>query len=213
MVFVASLLISNTLAVKIISWAGFTLPAGIIVFPIAYIFGDVLTEVYGFRRTRSVIWWGFICLAGMAFLYWLATLLPPAPFWTDQEVFARLLGFVPRIVFASFIGYLAGEFLNSVVLSKLKVRTEGRHFWARALASTVIGEGADSVVFNIVAFAFVLPWNVLGVFILSGWFLKTLYELIILPVTYAIVGWLKRKEGIDTFDRGVRYAILPSSEA
>lgn len=211
MIFVASLLIANTVAVKIITFAGFTLPAGIIVFPVAYIFGDVLTEIYGFRRTRSVIWCGFGCLAGMAFLYWIATILPAAPFWTDSEPFARMLGFVPRIVFASFIAYLVGEFLNSFVLSRLKVKTEGKHFWMRALASTAIGEGADSIVFNTVAFAFVFPWKVLGVIMLSGWVLKCLYEVIALPITYAIVGWLKRAEGIDTFDRDVTYRVLPTA--
>jgi uncharacterized integral membrane protein (TIGR00697 family) len=138
MIFVASLLISNSIAVKIIALWKFTLPAGILVFPVAYIFGDVLTEVYGFKRTRSVIWWGFFCMAGMATFYWLATLLPPAVFWKDQEAFARLFGFVPRIVVASFIAYLIGEFMNSVVLSRLKVATDGRHFWLRAVSSTVV---------------------------------------------------------------------------
>lgn len=211
MIFVASLLIANTVAVKIITFAGFTLPAGIIVFPVAYIFGDVLTEIYGFRRTRSVIWCGFACLAGMAGLYWIATILPAAPFWTDSESFARLLGFVPRIAFASFVAYLVGEFLNSLVLSRLKVKTEGKHFWMRALASTAIGEGADSIVFNTVAFAFVFPWKVLGVIMLSGWVLKCIYEVLALPITYAIVGWLKRAEGIDTFDRDITYSVLPSA--
>lgn len=210
MIFVASLLIANTIAVKIITFANFTLPAGIIVFPIAYIFGDVLTEVYGFRRTRSVIWCGFACLAGMAGFYWIATLLPAAPFWQDSVPFARLLGFVPRIAFASFVAYLVGEFLNSMVISRMKVKTEGKHFWARALASTAIGEGADSVVFNTVAFAFVFPWKVLGVIMLSGWILKCAYEVLALPLTYVIVGWLKRAEGVDTFDRGVTYNVLPT---
>jgi uncharacterized integral membrane protein (TIGR00697 family) len=211
MAFVMSLLVSDTIAVKIITWAGFTLPAGIIVFPVAYIFGDVLTEVYGFERTRSVIWFGFICLAAMAIFYYVATLLPPAGFWTDQAPFARLFGFVPRIVVASFIAYLIGEFLNSVVLSRMKIATNGKHFWLRAVGSTLVGEGADSIVFNSIAFAGVMPLKVLGVVMFSGWLLKCLYEVVALPLTYAIVGWLKRAEGIDTYDRGVRYTVLPTA--
>jgi len=205
MIFVSSLLISNTIAVKIITVLGFTLPAGIIIFPVAYIFGDILTEVYGYRRTRTVIWWGFFCLAGMALFYWLATVLPPASFWGDQEAFVRLLGFVPRIVISSFLAYLVGEFLNSAVLSRMKVATEGRHFWLRAVGSTLIGQGADSIVFNFAAFLGVFPLKSVAFIAFSGWVLKTLYEIVVLPVTYKITGWLKRVEGIDTFDEDVSY--------
>ena len=157
MIFVATLLISNAIAVKIIVIGGFILPAGIICFPIAYIFGDTLTEVYGYAKTRSVIWWGFFCLAGMSLFFWLATLLPAAPFWTNQESFSKLFGFIPRIAASSFVAYLIGEFLNSLVLSKIKIRTKGRHFWLRAVASTIVGQAADSTVFNFLAFAGVFP--------------------------------------------------------
>ena len=212
MIFVASLLIANTVAVKIIQVGPFTLPAGIIVFPIAYIFGDVLTETYGYRRTRSVIYWGFVCLALMAVVYYIATLLKPASFWGDQEAFSRLFGFVPRIVGASFIAYLIGELINSVVLSKLKVRTKGRHFWLRAISSTLLGQGADSFVFNFAAFSGVFPLKDVVFIAFSGWVLKCLYEIIALPATYAIATRLKRIEGVDVFDHDVNYSPLPRAK-
>jgi uncharacterized integral membrane protein (TIGR00697 family) len=205
MIFVATLLISNTIAVKIITVAGLTLPAGIICFPIAYIFGDTLTEVYGYAKTRSVIWWGFFCLAGMSAFFWVATLLPAAPFWNDQASFAKLFGFVPRIAASSFVAYLVGEFLNSFVLSKIKIKMNGRHFWFRAVASTVVGQAADSTIFNLLAFSGVFPMKSVLFIAFSGFILKSLYEVLALPLTYLIVGWLKKTEGINTFDRGVNY--------
>ncbi len=205
MLFVATLLISNAIAVKIIAVAGFTLPAGIICFPIAYIFGDTLTEVYGYAKTRSVIWWGFFCLAGMSVFFWLATLLPAAVFWKDQESFSKLFGFVPRIAVSSFVAYLVGEFLNSIVLSRIKIRTKGRHFWFRAITSTVVGQSADSIVFNLLAFGGVFPIKSVCFIAFSGFVLKSLYEVIALPLTYIIVGWLKRKEDTDEYDHAVNY--------
>lgn len=206
-IFIASLLVSNTIAVKVISLGPFTLPAGILTFPVAYIFGDVLTEVYGYRQSRKIIWLGFFCLAGMSLFYWLATLMPPAVFWKDNDqAFSQFFGFVPRIVFSSFIAYLVGEFLNSVVLSKLKVRTQGRHFWFRALASTVAGEGVDSFIFNFLAFGGVFDIGTVAVIALSGFVLKCLYELIALPFTYLVVDRLKRIEGVDTFDYDADYS-------
>ncbi|HYC54057.1 MAG TPA: queuosine precursor transporter [Candidatus Binatia bacterium] len=205
MIFVATLLISNTIAVKVTQAGPYTLPAGILVFPISYIFGDILTECYGFARTRSVIWTGFACLAAMSAFYWLATLLPPAAFWTEQESFSRLFGFVPRIAASSFLAYLIGEFLNSSVLSKLKLLTSGRHFWLRALLSTIVGEGADSVIFNFAAFGGVFPVATVAWIAMSGFILKVAYEIIALPITYVVVAWIKRAEGIDVYDYGVRY--------
>lgn len=205
MVFVTSLLVANAIAVKVITLGVFTLPAGIIVFPIAYIFGDILTEVYGYASTRTVIWWGFFCLAAMSLFFWLATLLPPAPFWKDQEGFSKLFGFVPRIAASSFIAYLIGEFLNSIVMSHLKVTTQGRHLWLRAVSSTIVGQAADSFVFNFAAFGGVFPARTVAFIALSGFVLKSLYEVVALPLTYLIVGWLKRSEGIDVYDRGVNY--------
>jgi uncharacterized integral membrane protein (TIGR00697 family) len=206
MIFVSSLLISNTIAGKVITCWGFTLPAGIITFPIAYLAGDVLTEIYGFRKTRSLIWWGFFCLAGMSLFYWLATLLTPAPFWIeDNPAFVKFFGFIPRITLASLIAYLIGEFLNSIVLSRLKVKTQGKHFWLRAIGSTIVGQSADSFVFNFIAFLGVFPTATVAYMAFSGFVFKTLYEVVALPLTYAIVPWLKRAEGVDTYDHGVSY--------
>lgn len=206
MVFVSTLIVSNTIAVKVITLWGFTLPAGIITFPIAYLAGDILTEVYGFRKTRSLIWWGFFCLGGMSLFYWIATLLTPAPFWVgDNPAFAKFFGFVPRIALASLFAYVIGEFLNSMVLSKLKIKTEGRHFWLRAIGSTVVGQGADSIVFNFIAFGGVFPTLTVAYIAFSGFVLKTLYEIVALPGTYVVMPWLKRVEGVDTYDYGVSY--------
>lgn len=205
MLFVASLLIGNTLAVKIIQFGGFTLPAGILCFPIAYIVNDCLTEVYGYEKTRSVIWWGFVCLALMSFFYYCATLLTPAPFWTEQEAFGKLFGFAPRIGFASFVAFLIGSFLNSFVLSKMKIKTKGKHLWTRTIGSTIIGEGADSIIFNLVAFLGVFAFTDVLVIALSGFVLKTLYEIVMTPFTYLAINWLKRKENEDKYDLGADY--------
>lgn len=205
MLFVASLLIGNTLAMKIIQVGSFTLPAGILCFPIAYIVNDCLTEVYGYEKTRSVIWWGFICLALMSFFYYCATLLHPAPFWTEQVAFEKLFGFAPRIAFASFIAFLIGSFLNSYVLSIMKIKTKGKHLWARTIGSTIVGEGADSLVFNCIAFIGVFGFSDVMQIALSGFILKTLYEVVMTPFTYIAVGWLKRKEEEDKYDVGANY--------
>ena len=205
MLSVASLLIGNTLAMKIIQIGSFTLPAGILCFPIVYIVNDCLTEVYGYEKTRSVIWWGFICLAFMSFFYYCATLLHPAPFWTEQAAFERLFSFAPRIGFASFIAFLIGSFLNSYVLSRMKIKTKGKHLWARTIGSTIVGEGADSLVFNCIAFIGVFGFSDVMQIALSGFILKTLYEVVMTPFTYIAVGWLKRKEEEDKYDVGANY--------
>lgn len=205
MLFIASLLIGNTLAVKIIQVGNFTLPAGILCFPVAYIVNDCLTEVYGYEKTRSVIWWGFFCLALMSLLYYIATLLQPAPFWTDQPAFERLFGFAPRIAIASFIAFLVGSFLNSWVMSSMKVKTKGKRLWTRTIGSTIVGEGADSLIFNCVAFLGIFQFADVMQIALSGFVLKTLYEIVMTPLTYAAVGWLKRKESEDKYDIGINY--------
>jgi queuosine precursor transporter len=205
MIFVTSLIVADTIAVKIISIGDFTLPAAIIVFPISYIFSDILTEVYGFEKTRTVIWWGFFCLTGMSLFYWVATLLPAASFWNDQEPFKRLFGLVPRIAMSSFVAYLVGEFLNSMVMSRIKVLMAGRHLWFRAVASTVVGQGADSVVFYTAAFAGIYPPTTLLKIGLSAFILKCAYEVIALPITYMIVAWLKKTENEDVYDNNVKY--------
>ncbi len=205
MIFVAMLLISNTIAVKVVSLFGMTLPAGIICFPVAYIVNDVLTEVYGYRKSRRVIWYGFGCLGLMALLYSAATYLPPAPFWQHQKSFALLFGLAPRIAIASFVAFLVGSFLNAAVLSKMKIVTKGRWLWTRTIGSTIVGEGADSLVFNLAAFLFVFDLSDVLYIAFSGFVLKTAYEIAATPLTYMAVGVLKRYEGIDHYDHGVSY--------
>lgn len=200
MAFGVFLVLSNILAVKVIAIGGLTLPAGIVVFPLTYILGDVFTEVYGFRRTRRVIWGGFFLLMTATLLAWIATLLPPAPFWGDQEAFVRFFGFVPRIALASMIAYFVGEYVNSVIMSVMKVRMGGRRFGVRAVVSTLCGEGIDSILFNSIAFIGVFAIEDVVRIVISGWILKTVYELLALPVTYRVTAWLKRVEGVDVYD-------------
>ena len=209
--FLVSLLVANTIAVKVIQIGPFVLPAGILVFPLAYINGDVLVETYGYRRTRSVIYFGFAGLLFMSVFYYLAVVLPPAKFWGDQESFVRLFGFVPRIALASFIAYLVGEILNAIVMSWMKVRTNGRNFGIRAVLSTVVGQGADSLIFNFVAFLGVFAFTDVVKIAVSGWILKTAYEVVVLPITYWVVRKIKQIEGVDVYDRGISYNPLPSS--
>ena len=206
MVFVATLLVSNTIAVKVIQVGPFVLPAGIICFPLAYIFGDVLTEVYGYAKTRRVIWVGFGCLGLMSAFYFVATKLPHAPFWEDQAPFAKLFGFAPRIALSSFLAYWVGSFLNAAIMSKMKVRMKGRHLWMRTIGSTIIGEGADSFVFNFAAFLGVFGLKEVAFIAFSGFILKTAYEVVATPLTYLAVGWLKRVEEVDQFDYDVSYS-------
>jgi uncharacterized integral membrane protein (TIGR00697 family) len=205
MLFVASLIIANTVAVKIISIGSLTIPAGILCFPLAYIINDVLVEVYGFERTKKVIWWGFIALAFMSIVYYLSNILPAAPFWDGQDAFDRLFSFIPRIGIASFVAYLIGTFLNSMVMSKLKKRMNGKHLWVRTIGSTIIGEGVDSVVFNMIAFYGVFPdanlWAIIG----TGFALKVLYEIIATPLTYFVIARVKKLESEDKYDHGVSY--------
>lgn len=201
MVFVAILLISNIAAQKLFAFGPFTFTAGIIVFPFAYIFGDILTEVYGYARSRRVIWTGFACNIFLVIVIAISIWLPPAEGWPLQEQFASVLGMVPRIVVASLIAYWAGEFSNSYVLAKMKVWMEGRQLWMRTIGSTIVGQGIDTTLFAIIAFAGVLPATVITKAIISGYIFKVVYEAVITPVTYLIVGALKRLEGIDVYDR------------
>jgi queuosine precursor transporter len=196
--------------VKLVNLFGLFVPAAVILFPIAYIFGDVLTEVYGYARARQVIWTGFFCNLIAVIAIWIGGLLPAAPFWsagsfntpqTAQQAYQAILGFAPRLLLASFLAYLIGEFLNSFVLAKLKLRTAGRFLWIRTIGSTIVGEGADSAVFISVAFFGIIPTGGLVQAILSQWFLKTAYETIATPLTYIVVNALKKAESEDYFDR------------
>lgn len=205
MIFVSMLLISNTIATKIIEVYGFILPAGILCFPVTYIFSDILTEVYGYVRTRSVIWGGFICQALMSFFYWLSVQTQPAGFWEGQEFYARFFGLVPRIVLASMIAYLTGEFLNSFVLSRLKIFTKGKFLWTRTIGSTIVGQAADSFIFNFLAFLGIYSIGNVAYIAFSGYVLKVLYEILATPITYFIVNKLKKLDKIDQFDHAISY--------
>ena len=198
--FVTCLITANIIAVKLISLFGFLLPAGIIVFPLSYLFGDVLTEVYGYAAARYVIWLGFLCnlLAVIAIV--LGGLAPAAPFWHDQAAYDTILGFTPRLLLASFIAYLVGEFTNSFVLAKLKITTKGRWLWMRTIGSTLIGEGFDTLIFISIAFWGIIPLSLMLTAILTQWVFKVLYEVVATPFTYLVVGFLKRREGLDTYD-------------
>ena len=199
--FVTTLIISNIIAVKLVNLGGLFVPAAVILFPIAYLFGDVLTEVYGYARARQVIWTGFFCNLVAVIAIWIGGLLPSAPFWTAQQAYQAILGFTPRLLLASFIAYLIGEFLNSFVLAKLKLRTGGRFLWIRTIGSTIVGEGADSAIFITLAFIGIIPNGGLIQSILSQWFIKVAYETVATPFTYLIVNTLKRAEREDYFDR------------
>lgn len=203
--FVAVLLISNIASTKILTLWKFTFDGGTILFPLSYIFGDILTEVYGYRNSRKVIWTGFFCALLMSLVLWIVQILPPASDWMNQAAFESLLGFIPRIVVASLLAYIAGEFSNSIILSKLKIRTKGKYLWLRTISSTLIGEGIDTAIFCFVAFYGVLPTELLISVILSNYIFKCGIEILFTPVTYKVVGFLKRKEGVDNFDHGVNY--------
>lgn len=199
-IFVAVLMVSNTVATKLFSLGPFIFTGAIFVFPISYIFGDILVEVYGYSRSRKIIWTGFFTLIGMSIIYWLVGLLPSAPGWENQEAYVAILGVVPRIVIASIIGFWAGEFSNAFVLAKLKILTSGRYLWIRTISSTIVGEGVDTTLFTLIGFLGIIPNQVLVIAILSGYAFKVFYEAIATPLTYKIVGFLKRREEIDHFD-------------
>ena len=197
-IFVTCLITANIIAVKVISLGPVILPAAIFVFPLSYIFGDVLTEVYGYRWARKVIWLGFICNLIFVIFAWVGQILPPAPFWEGQEAYESILGYTPRLLLASFCGYFVGEFANSFVLAKMKILTRGRWLWSRTIGSTIVGQGLDTSVFIILAFIGT-PWFV-PIMILYHWLAKTGIEAIATPFTYAVVGFLKKKEALDTYD-------------
>jgi queuosine precursor transporter len=204
-VFVATLLISNTVGGKVFTLYGLNLPGGVIVFPISYIFGDILTEVYGYKASRKIIWTGLGCLVLMSVIYYTVQMLPPAAFWQDQKAYETVLGVAPRIAFASSIAYFVGEFANSYTLAKMKVLTEGKHLWARIIGSTIVGQAADTLIFCIIAFSGVFtPANIITILV-SNYIFKVLYEVIATPVTYSIVRHLKKIEGVDVYDRNTDF--------
>ncbi len=208
MIYITCLLISNLIAGKLWAIGSITLPAAVILFPITYILGDVFTEVYGFASTRTVIWSGFACSFFAVLVYSLTVILPHPSFWEGQEAFATVLGTTWRIALASFAGYLFGEFSNSMILSKLKVKTKGKNLWLRTILSTIVGELFDSVIFITIAFVGTVETSALLQMILVQYIFKVLYEALFTPVTYAAVRFIKKKENVDTYDEGIKYNII-----
>ena len=204
-VFITCLITANLAAVKLVQILGLVLPAGTIIFPISYIFGDVLTEVYGYRQARRVIWLGFFCNCIVVITLWIGQLLPPASFWDGQRAYERILGYTPRLLAASFFAYLVGEFANAFVLAKMKIATKGRWLWTRTIGSTLIGEGLDSSVFIVLAFLGTIPARALLSSILTQWLVKCIYEAAATPLTYRAVSFLKKKEGLDVFDYETKF--------
>lgn len=202
-VFITCLITANIIAVKVIGIGGVTLPAAIFVFPLSYVFGDILTEVYGYRTARKVIWLGFLCNLVFVFFAWVGQILPPAGFWEGQAAYETILGYTPRLLAASFCGYLAGEFVNSYILSRMKVITKGRWLWSRTIGSTVVGQALDTSIF--ITLAFIGTGAAVPEMILYHWLSKVAIEAAATPATYSIVNWLKRRENIDTFDYETKY--------
>lgn len=198
--FVAVLIISNVASSKIVNFGPFTFDGGTLLFPLSYIFGDILTEVYGYKRSRKVIWLGFISIFVMAAIFMIVGALPSASDWKNQDAYDKILGLTPRIVIASLLAFLVGEFSNSFVLAKLKIATKGKWLWTRTIGSTVVGELVDSAIFILIAFWGVLPSGLLMTLIISNYLFKTGIEVIFTPLTYRIVNFLKREEHEDYFD-------------
>jgi uncharacterized integral membrane protein (TIGR00697 family) len=204
-VFITCLITANITAVKLVNVFGLVLPAAIIIFPVSYIFGDILTEVYGYRQARRVIWLGFLCNLIAVIAIWLGQVLPPASFWNGQAAYERILGYTPRLLLASFVAYLLGEFANAFVMAKMKIATKGRWLWSRTIGSTLIGEGLDSLVFMTIAFVGEIPATQLASAIVTQWLAKSAYEACVTPLTYAAVNFLKRREGLDVYDYDTRF--------
>lgn len=217
--FVTILLLSNLIGASKPSFV--TLPggqqwsfgAGVLFFPVSYIIGDILTEVYGYARARRVIWTGFAALAFMAFMAWAVVALPPAAGWSGQAAYEQVFGNTWRIVAASMVAFWAGEFANSYVLARMKTWTGGRYLWSRTIGSTVVGQGLDSLIFYPLAFYGIAGWppELLWQVVLSQWAIKTAWEALLTPVTYAVVGWLKRREGVEIFDTATDFSPFASS--
>ncbi|MCW4463331.1 queuosine precursor transporter [Sphingomonas sp. BT-65] len=204
--FCVILVLSNVVgAAKVATLGGLTFGAGILFFPLSYVLGDVLTEIYGYARARRVIWAGFGATIFAAVMCWVIVVMPPAPGWGGQEVYEAAFGQVWRIVGASVIAFWAGEFVNSYVLARMKILTSGRHLWSRTIGSTVFGQGVDSLIFYPLAFLGVWTTGQVITVMLTNWGLKVLWEVLLTPVTYAVVGFLKRREGVDVYDEGTDF--------
>lgn len=204
-IFVAVLLISNVASAKITQIGPFTFDGGTILFPVAYIFGDILTEVYGYKRSRRVIWTGFLAALLMAAVFILVGKLKPAEGWENQAAYEAILGWTPRIVFASLVAYFAGEFSNSYTLAKMKVATSGKWLWMRTIGSTLIGEGIDTILFVLIAFWGVLEPSLIITIIISNYIFKSGFEIVATPLTYVVVDFLKRTEHENYYDKNTNF--------
>jgi uncharacterized integral membrane protein (TIGR00697 family) len=200
--FVVILLVSNLVAQKVIKIGPVSTSAAMLLFPITYIFGDVFTEIYGFAASRRAIWLGFFGTALLYAVSALAIAIPSDPGWHNQEAFQTVFGFIPRILASSLVAFWGGEFANSYTMAKMKLWTNGEKLWTRTIGSTVVGQLVDTTLVISLMFAGQLPGGTIFKMIGTGWLLKVGYETLATPVTYAVIGWLKRAEGVDTFDRG-----------
>ena len=203
--FVAVLLISNIASTKIVDFGIFTFDGGTLLFPLSYIFGDILTEVYGYKKAQTTIWLGFVCIFMMSAILMIVGALPAAPDWGNQAAYDAILGLTPRIVLASLLAFTLGSFSNSYILSKMKLWTKGKMLWTRTIGSTVVGELVDSAVFIVVAFFGILPNSLLVTLIISNYVFKTLVEVVLTPVTYKIVAFLKKNESEDYYDADTNF--------
>ncbi|MEQ5788894.1 queuosine precursor transporter [Erythrobacter sp. NFXS35] len=211
--FVAILLLSNLIgAAKLSTVAGYTFGAGILFFPVSYVIGDVLTEVYGYAKARRVIWTGFGALTFMAFMSFVVVAMPPADSWTGQAAYEEVFGSTWRIVVASITAFWAGEFVNSFVMAKMKILTKGRALWSRTIGSTFVGQGVDSLIFYPIAFLGIWTTQDVLTVIVTNWALKVLWEAALTPVTYVVVNKLKAAEGVDLFDLDTDFSPFASSK-
>jgi len=203
--FVSVLLISNVASTKIIDFHCFTFDGGTLLFPLSYIFGDILTEVYGYKKSKKVIWLGFFMALLMSLVFIVVGILPSAPGWENQNAYDLILGLTPRIVIASLIAYSFGVFSNSFILAKMKIWTKGKMLWLRTIGSTLVGEFVDSIIFIVIAFWGILPRELLITLIISNYIFKTMIEIIFTPITYKVVKFLKNKEGEDFYDNDTNF--------
>jgi len=203
--FVSVLLISNVASTKIVDLKWFTFDGGTLLFPLSYIFGDILTEVYGYKKSRGVIWLGFFMALMMSVVFIVVGKLPADASWGNQVAYDAILGLTPRIVLASLVAYFFGEFSNSFILAKMKILTSGEWLWTRTIGSTLVGEFVDSTLFILIAFAGILPNSLLVTLIISNYIFKTGIEILFTPVTYKVVKFLKVKEGEDYYDRDTNF--------
>ena len=210
--FCVCLITANVLETKQLSMGLFSIRGGLIVFPISYIINDCMVEVWGYRRARFIIWLGFMMNFLFVLFGMIADLLPAAPYWTGEEGFHAIFGLAPRIAGASFLAFLVGSFVNAYVMSRMKLWSNGRNFSLRAIASTIVGESADSLVFFPLALGGVVPWEILPAMMISQVILKTVYEIIALPITIRVVKFVKRIEGQDTYDKGISYNVWKLSD-